>query len=90
MLRTLLRRGAVLWLLARLMGIAVLAAGAQTAAPMLPGWVVVMTASLTLVDLHRRSELALLHNLGITTSYAVAVSTVPAILLEAVLVMLLP
>ena len=40
--------------------------------------------------LHRRSELALLHNLGITTSYAVAVSTVPAILLEAVLVMLLP
>jgi hypothetical protein len=48
-----------------------------------------MTASLTLVDLHRRKELALLHNLGITTSITVVVATLPAIAVEAVLVMLL-
>jgi hypothetical protein len=77
-----------LWLLARLTGIAVLAAVSDPASPLLPAWVVVMTASLLLVDLHRRKELQLLHNLGISTSSAVAVATAPAIVLEVVLVML--
>lgn len=72
------------------MGKAVLAAGSASAAPLLPAWVVVMTASLTLVDLHRRKELALLHNLGITTHRAVIIAALPAIVLETALVMFLP
>jgi hypothetical protein len=88
LLRTLLLRGAVLWLLARLMGRAILAAGGQSAAPLLPAWVVVITASLTLVDLNRRKELALIHNLGVTTSHAVIMATLPAMALETALVML--
>jgi len=71
------------------MGMAVLAAVSDPASPLLPVWVIVMTASLTLVDLHRRKELALLHNLGIATSTAVLVATLPAIAVEAALVMLL-
>ena len=88
LLRTLLVRGATLWLLARVMGMAVLAAVSAPASPFLPSWAVVMTAGLTLVDLHRRKELPLLHNLGIPTSSAVAVAAAPAIALEVVLVML--
>ena len=88
LLRTLLLRGATLWFLARLMGMAVLAAVSDPSSPLLPAWAVVMTATLVLVDLHRRKELALLHNLGITTSSAVVVAATPAIGLEAVLVML--
>lgn len=85
-----LLRGTALWLLARLMGKAVLAAGAVSVAPLLSPWVVLMTASLTLVDLHRRRELALLHNLGITTTRVVVTATIPALVLESLLVMLLP
>lgn len=70
------------------MGMAVLASGQQTAAPLLSIWIVVMTASLTLVDLHRRKELSLLHNLGIATSRTVMMATIPAIVLETVFVML--
>ena len=89
LLRTILLRGATLWLLARLTGMAVLAAVSDPRSPLLPAWVLVMTGSLTLVDLHRRKELALFHNLGITTSTAVVVATLPAIAVEAILVMLL-
>ena len=71
------------------MGMAALAAISDPASPLLPVWVIVMTASLTLVDLHRRKELALLHNLGITTSTVVVVATLPAMFAEAALVMLL-
>lgn len=49
-----------------------------------------MTASLTLVDLHRRKELALLHNLGIPTIQTLVVATVPSIIFETLLVMILP
>ena len=83
-----LLRGASLWLMARLMGMAILAAVSDPASPLLPAWVLVMTASLTVVDLHRRKELALLHNLGITTSRVVMIATLPATFLEAILVML--
>ena len=89
LLRTIVVRGATLWLLARLTGLAALAAVSDPASALLPVWVIVMTASLNLVDLHRRKELTLLHNLGITTSTAVGVATLPAIAVEAVLVMLL-
>jgi hypothetical protein len=44
-----------------------------------------VSSTLLLVDLHRRKELALLHNLGIVTSQAVVVGTVPAIIMEALL-----
>lgn len=57
---------------------------------MLSAWIVVITASLTLVDLHRRRELALLHNLGISTSQAVMIAALPAIVLEVLVVMLPP
>lgn len=92
LLRTFLLRGATLWLLARLMGSAALAAVSTTGAGSLlfPVWVVVMTASLTLVDLHRRREVALLHNLGITTVQTVVIATVPSIIFESLLVMILP
>jgi hypothetical protein len=58
------------------------------AGALLSGWVVLMTASLTLIDLHRRRELSLLHNLGINTAWAVSLSTLPAIVAETLLVML--
>ena len=72
------------------MGKALLAARGVTAAPLLPVWVIFMTATLALVDLHRRREVALLHNLGIPTSQAVVIATLPAMALETLLVMLLP
>lgn len=92
MLRTFLLRGVTLWLLARLMGKAALASGSTTEASTLlfPLWVVALTASLTLVDLHRRKELALLHNLGIPTIQTLVVATVPSIIFETLLVMILP
>ena len=88
LVRRLLLRGASTWLLARLMGMATLAAVSNPASSLLPAWVLVMTAILTLVDLHRRKEVVLLHNLGIRTSHAVALVTLPAIAAEALLVML--
>jgi hypothetical protein len=88
-LKTLLLRGTALWLLGRIMGKAALASVSATeSAGLLSGWVVVMTAGLILIDLHRRRELALLHNLGVTTGRAVMLATLPAIVLEPVIVML--
>jgi hypothetical protein len=49
-----------------------------------------MTASRALIDLLRRRELSLLHNLGIDTVWAVSLSTLPAIVAEMSLVMLVP
>jgi hypothetical protein len=46
----------------------------------------VVTGSLLLVDLHRRRERVLLHNLGIPTGTAVALGFLPAIVLEALIV----
>lgn len=91
LLRTLLLRGVTLWFLARIMGKATLASVSSTESEglLLSGWVVVMTSGLTLIDLHRRRELALLHNLGITTPHAVMLATLPGIVLELLLVMLL-
>jgi hypothetical protein len=65
-----------------------MSAGATAGAILLPAWVTVMTASLTLIDLHRRHEITMLHNLGLTTSRVVLVSALPAIVGEALLVML--
>jgi hypothetical protein len=50
-------------------------------------WAVVMTAGLMLADLRRRKEVVLLSNLGVQTTNAVLLGTVPAIAME---VLLLP
>ena len=52
---------------------------------LVPLWTIAVSSTLLLVDLHRRKEFALLHNLGIVTSQAVVVGTVPAIIMEALL-----
>ena len=91
-LRHLLLRGTILWVLARL---AVLAIGAAAATNRVPGaeqtvapgpilsfWGIVGTAALVLVDLQRRKELMLLHNLGVTTQHAVLVGMIPAVMIE--------
>ena len=90
--RTLLVRGATFWLLAWIIGKGILAIGGTTDSGevLLPFWAVVMTVSLVLVDFHRRHELTLLHNLGISTVQAVALAATPAVVLEGLLVMLLP
>jgi len=50
--------------------------------PIMSFWGVVITAALVLVDLHRRKEVMLLHNLGVTTQHAILVGTIPAVMLE--------
>lgn len=97
LLQTLLVRGAAFWLLSRLVVKAILAAAKSTyAAPVvddtgltvLPVWVIVVTATLVFVDIRRRRELSLLHNLGVTTSHAVLAGTAPAAAMETVLYLL--
>jgi hypothetical protein len=93
----LLVRGTVLWFLARLMAIAIMAAAraanGEAAALYINWntvsvWTLLMLPGLMLVDLRRRKELALLHNLGVTTHGAVIVAIIPGIVLEAGLLML--
>jgi hypothetical protein len=87
-LRTLLLRGAALWLLARLMGKAAFAAAAaEDGGVLIPIWVLVMAVSLTFVDLLRRKELSLLHNLGVTTGGAVLAGSLPAAVMETLLML---
>ena len=75
-----------MWFLARLMGLAVLsAAGAPGGGAMLPVWALAVSASLVHIDLHRRKELMLVKNLGVTTAHAVVIGTIPALLFETVL-----
>jgi len=54
----------------------------------IPGWVLIMSALLVLVDLHRRKELSLLHNLGVTTGTAVFAGSIPAAVMETLLLLL--
>lgn len=67
-----------------------LAAATLSSPVILPVWAIAMTASVVLIDLHLRHELTLFHNLGVTTWRAVLVGTVPAVLGELLLVMLMP
>jgi hypothetical protein len=87
-LRTLLLRGSAVWLFARFMAAAVIAAakaqGFDTGDALVPVWVLLTSPALVLIDLQRRKEIALLHNLGVTTRFAVAIGSVPTFLLEAV------
>ena len=52
---------------------------------MLPVWVLAVSASLIHLDLHRRKELMLANNLGVTTVHAMMIGTIPALLFETVL-----
>jgi hypothetical protein len=94
-LRTLLRRGAVLWLVARLAAMAVHAMAVAMygksgvvdgdLSGVLPIWTLALAPCLVYLDLRRRRELMLLHNLGVTTASAIAIGVIPAMLLEAAL-----
>jgi hypothetical protein len=85
LVRTLLTRGMVLWLLGKLAALANLAMASLRPGPFFPAWSVAIVACLCLADLHRRKETLLLANLGIRTSAAVLVGTVPAVIIEVVL-----
>ena len=99
-LRALLLRGAAVWLIARLMvmalymSIAASAPGGTAAAftngnaLLLSGWTLVLTAALMHLDLHRRHEATLLNNLGVITSRAVILGTVPAVVMETAMTIL--
>ena len=83
LVRVLILRGIVLWFLARLMAIAVLSfARVSGGGALLPVWAMAVSASLVLLDLRRRRELMLLNNLGVATSLAVFIGSIPAILFE--------
>lgn len=94
--RAILIRGVAFWVLARVMVLALamflatitrsdivgagdLALGTNTVVAV---WAVVMAAALVLLDLHRRHEIALLNNLGVTTSSAVVLGALPSAVME--------
>jgi len=89
-LKHLLVRGVAIWLLARLNAFVVLAVMSAIAGndvqlndvAINPGAMVVVAAALVLADLHRRKETMLLRNLGVATSFAVLIGTIPAVLFE--------
>jgi hypothetical protein len=55
---------------------------------LLPLWTLLVSPTLLLVDLRRRKELLLLHNLGVATSQAVFTGTLPAVILEALVLLI--
>lgn len=86
-LKTLLLRGSATLLFARLLGMATISAAKDAGyavdwEPLGPLWTVAASASLILVDLHRRHELRLLHNLGVTTQSALVVACLPSVMFE--------
>ena len=86
LLRALILRGTGIWFFARLMAIAVLSsAGVAGGGVVLPVWTLAVSASLVHIDLHRRKELMLLNNIGVASGNAVFIGSLPALLLEAVL-----
>ncbi|HEX6941629.1 MAG TPA: hypothetical protein VF128_01810 [Gemmatimonadaceae bacterium] len=88
-LRALLLRGTAVWLFVRFMAAVIISAakaqGFVVGDELVPFWVLLASPALVLLDLQRRKEIALLHNLGVTTRFAVAVGTVPTVLCEVVL-----
>ena len=90
--RQLIIRGVVVWLLTRLAGLVVLAIwramvrdkAMLDSLTVHPVPTMVVAAALILVDLHRRKELMLLNNLGVATSHAVFIGSIPALVFESV------
>ena len=81
-------RGTAAWLFSRVIAVwtisAAKAQGFDVGDELLPLWVIALSPAIVWLDLHRRKEITLLHNLGVTTRYAVAVGSVPSLLLEGV------
>ena len=92
LLRAVLLRGTASWLFARFAAVVVISLakeqGLDVGAALTPLWALLITPGVVLVDLQRRKEIALLHNLGVTTRFAVAVGTVPALLIETTIAVL--
>lgn len=94
--RMLLIRGMAIWVSARLMVLAlyVFVAASSRRSPdvaaaftngnplVLAGWALALSAALVRVDLYRRHEVALLNNLGVITSHATLLGTLPAVVME--------
>lgn len=85
LVRALILRGIGVWIFARVMAIAVLAsAGVTDIGLELPVWTLAVSASLVHLDLHRRKELMLVNNIGVTTGHAVLIGSLPALLFETI------
>ena len=92
--RSLLMRGLVIWVVSRFMVMALYAAiaastDAETAAAftqgnplILTGWTLALSLALVRLDIHRRHEIALLNNLGVFMTHAVAIGAVPTAIIE--------
>ncbi len=66
--------------------VAVASSGSGRASTLLvPLWSMTMCCALLLVDFHRRKELVLLHNLGVTTGRALSIGVLPSLVLETLL-----
>ena len=89
LLRTLLARGVILWLFGKLAALVTLAMASLRPGPFFPAWSVGIAAVLCLADLRRRKETMLLANLGLRISSAVIVGTIPAVILETALLLVL-
>ena len=100
-LGTLLIRGTVIWVLSRLMVVAVylfIGAGladretvdafTQGSPAILAVWTPALAMVLIVFDLHRRHEVMLLNNLGVVTAHAVLLGTVPSVVMETAMAML--
>ena len=88
--RQLIIRGVAVWVLTRLASLLVIAIwramvrdkAMLDGVTVHPVAAVVVAATLVLIDLHRRKEITLLHNLGVATSHAVFIGSIPALVLE--------
>ena len=87
-LKALLLRGTAVWLFSRVVAMwtisAARAQGMDVGDTLLPLWVIALSPAVVLLDLHRRKETTLLHNLGVTTRFAVTMGSLPSVLLEGV------
>lgn len=80
--RAYVRRGAVVWLTARLLVGIVFAFGQANpfiGPPVVHFGLVALSSALTLVDVHRRHERILIGNLAIEPAFVVALAGIPAL-----------
>ena len=101
--RTVLLRGVFLWAAARVgvyVSVAFISSMAMSdmvgsrdlltgANPIVSAWTMALSATLMLIDVYRRHEVMLLNNLGVATASVVMLGAVPAIVIEASLMVVL-
>ncbi len=98
LVRLLVARGTLLWLLAHLIVLGAFAMGSQSfwqparlhLSPVQAFWSLVFCGVLAWLDLRRRRELVLLANLGIALPTVLAASLVPGVVGEVALFMFVP